>query len=112
MSKSDDLRGWIQDRGWPLTKASYIAAMYYPEAPDFPLDGEIVSRVPRGLPGKLPTSPMDLLFRDRTSSPQGEPSKTSPFGRPQPPESLVDSVMRRHGFSREQALEELEKTLL
>jgi hypothetical protein len=62
---SSDLLGLIQHRGWPLTKASYVAATYYPEGPDFPLDGQVLARIPAGLPGDVPSSPMDLCSPSR-----------------------------------------------
>lgn len=106
---SPDLLGLIHRRGWPLTKAAYVAAMYDPESPPFPLDAETLARVPVSLPGAVPSSPMDLLFPESSSSSEDAPS-TPPNGRPALPEPLVASVMERHGFSRAEALDELEKT--
>jgi hypothetical protein len=54
------LLGEIRRRGWPLTKASYVRAMYSPDIPPFPLEQGIAESVPDALPGKLPTSVLDL----------------------------------------------------
>lgn len=52
-----------------MTKAAYVKAMFSPYDPPFPLDAETVARVPKGLPGVIPRSPMDLLFPE-----EGQPS--------------------------------------
>lgn len=93
---SPDLLDLIEQLGWPLTKAGYIAAMYMPEAPDFPLDAEILARIPRGLSGRLPRCAMDLVIpiarapRDYTPDPV-----------------LIELVMESYGFTREEAIEEI-----
>ena len=57
---------------------------------------EILARVPRGLPGRMPGSATDLLFpilrapRDRTPDP-----------------ALIEQVVLRHGFTREEAIGEI-----
>lgn len=93
---SDARLGLIRRLGWPLTKASYVKAMFSPYDPTFPLDAEVLASVPAGLPGKLPSSEMDLLF------PTQPPSDSLPDAR-QLPEPLVDSAASRHGLSRERA---------
>lgn len=97
---SPDLLGLIERLGWPLTKAAYVAAMYLPESPDFPLDAEILARIPRGLPGRLPRSIRDLAL----------PIPSAPRAWTPDP-VLVEQVMLRHGFTREEAIEELLRVL-
>jgi hypothetical protein len=51
----------IERRGWPLTMAGYVRAMFSPYGPDLPLDPGRVGRLPE-LPGPVPTSARDLKF--------------------------------------------------
>jgi hypothetical protein len=70
----------IERLDWPVTKASYVAAIFYPQDPDFPLDAEILARVPRELPGRMPRSLRDVRRldvtepRDEGQRPVGWPS--------------------------------------
>ena len=57
---TDPLIGLILLLEWPLTKASYVEALAWPEDVEFPLDAEVEAQVPDELPGKLPTSQADL----------------------------------------------------
>ena len=55
--RSNPLVGTLVDRGWPLTKTAYLTLMFGPaEEPTFPLNGEVVSSVPRELDGPLPSN--------------------------------------------------------
>ncbi len=96
------LTGLIRQRGWPLTKASYVRALEFPFAPTFPLDAETVARVPPELPGRMPTSPTDLLFSFKA------PRTPSADGRRLDP-SLVRSTAKRHGLSYEDAEQRLKE---
>lgn len=58
------LIGFIRQHGWPLTKASYLRAMYSPEDPEFPLHPEDYAAIPADLPGDYLTELMDL-FEDK-----------------------------------------------
>ena len=53
--KSDPLIGLLLEQKLPLTKANYLRAMLADEPPEFPLDAEIESAVPKELDGDLPT---------------------------------------------------------
>lgn len=47
--------------GLPMTKAGALRAMFEPGDPTFPLDVEVIGRIPEGLPDPLPTS-IESLF--------------------------------------------------
>jgi hypothetical protein len=68
LEASDGSLGKIRLLGWPLTKAAYVAAMFSPSDPTFPLDAEVIAQVPVDLPGAMPTSETDLLFPSKTKS--------------------------------------------
>ena len=71
---SQRLIGQIQDRGWPLTQASFLRMMFSPMDPEFPLDAEDEALVlDSGLPGPLPTSLDDLY--PGVGSPESEPTQ-------------------------------------
>jgi hypothetical protein len=55
------LLGNLADEGIPLTKASYLWAMYAPELPDLPVSDEVAARIPDTLPGDLPQTYAELL---------------------------------------------------
>ena len=55
----DDHLGLMLEQGWPLTKASYLAACTMGEGPDFPLDPELRSTIPRQLEGKVPRNAVE-----------------------------------------------------
>lgn len=55
----DDQLRQILEKGWPLTKASYLALSTMGEAPDFPLHPEFKSTIPRELAGKVPRTPAE-----------------------------------------------------
>lgn len=93
----------IRRRGWPLTKAAYVRAMDYPLVPTFPLDAETLARVPEELPGRMPTSPMDLLFPSKALE---QAPKSSADGRRLDP-SLVRATAKRHGLSYQDAEQRL-----
>ena len=93
---SPDVLGLIERLGWPVTKASYVSAIFFPQDPEFPLDAEILARVPRELPGRMPRSLRDVDL--------GVPE---PSGERQLPEPLIELVMRRYGFTRKHAIEEI-----
>jgi hypothetical protein len=97
---SPDLLDLIEQLGWPLTKAGYVAAMYDTENPVFPLDAEILARVPRGLPGRMPRFATDLLFPILRAPRDWTPDRV-----------LVEQVMLRHGLTREEAIQELLRVL-
>ncbi len=44
-----------------MTKAGALRAMFAPGDPTFPLDVEVIGRIPEGLPDPLPTS-IETLF--------------------------------------------------
>jgi len=61
----DPRLGLIRRRGWTRTKASYIRAMFSPSMPVFPLDAELLDRVPPDLPGEVPRSLTELFAQSR-----------------------------------------------
>lgn len=107
---SDPLLGEIRRRGWPSTKAAYVALLLDGQPETFPLDPELEAQVPDWLPGDLPSSPMDLMFPVPASSLPTSPSGTRPTDERQLPEPLIVSVMERHGFTRNKAIEQILKS--
>ncbi len=55
LDESDPLIGALRQQGLPLTKAMYLHLMFANEPPEFPLDAEILSEIPKGLDGEVPT---------------------------------------------------------
>ncbi len=99
-----------------MTKAAYVAAMFNPYDPTFPLDAEIVAAIPDTLPGKVPTSILDLMFDNEPGSTPSKPSsqakvlpapRQSAAARPLDP-ALVDSLLAAHpNLTREEAERDL-----
>ena len=58
---SSPLIGAMRRVGLPMTKAGALRAMFEPGDPTFPLDVEVIGRIPEGLPDPLPTS-IETLF--------------------------------------------------
>ena len=92
------LTGMIRQRGWPLTKASYVRALEFPSVPTFPLDAETLAKVPPELPGRMPTSQTDLSFSSKVLP---QPRSTGAARRLDA--SLVSSTAARHGLTYEEA---------
>ena len=59
----------IQRRGLPMTKSSYVRAMFAPDDPEFPLDAEIEAAVPAEMPGRMPQELTDLYPAPSSSRP-------------------------------------------
>jgi hypothetical protein len=57
---SDPHIEWLRRHRWPVTKATYVLAMYEGDA-RFELEPEIVAAVPAHLPGPLPQSRRDWV---------------------------------------------------
>jgi hypothetical protein len=57
---SDPHIEWLHRHRWPVTKATYVLAMYEGDA-RFELEPEIVAAVPAHLPGPLPQSRKDWV---------------------------------------------------
>jgi hypothetical protein len=57
---SDPHIEWLHRQGWPVTKATYVLAMYEGDA-HCVLEPEIVAAVPEHLPGPLPRSRKDWV---------------------------------------------------
>lgn len=108
---SPDLLALIERLGWPLTKSAYVSAMFFPVAPDFPLDAETVARIPALLPGAIPDSTADLHFPVPSVADSTARAADS-HHRPSLPEGLIASVMKAYELSREAAIEELERSAL
>lgn len=91
----------IERLGWPLTKASYVAAMYWPMIAELPVPTEIEAQVPDSLPGEMPTSLADVM--------QPIVEGPSAANEARLPESLIEQTQKAYGFSRQEAIEELKK---
>ena len=57
---SDPHIEWLHQQRWPVTKATYVLAMYEGDA-RFELEPEIIAAVPAHLPGHLPQSRKDWV---------------------------------------------------
>ncbi len=57
---SDPHIEWLHRHRWPVTKATYVLAMYDGDA-RFELEPEIIAAVPAHLPGPLPQSRKDWV---------------------------------------------------
>jgi hypothetical protein len=58
--ESDPHIEWLHRNRWPVTKATYVLAMYDGDA-HFELEPEIIAAVPAHLPGPLPQSRKDWV---------------------------------------------------
>jgi hypothetical protein len=65
MGSPESVIALIREEGWPMTKAGYVRAMFWPYLPTFPLDRDIVALVPDDLKGAIPTKATDVLFDSR-----------------------------------------------
>lgn len=94
----------LDRQGWPLTKASYIAAMFFPQKPDLPVSADILGQVPRELPGRIPRSLKDVSFRI--------PPEQMELAETRLPEPLIDRTMKAYGFSRAEAIAAIKRFVL
>lgn len=59
--RAPGLNAILQLYGLPPTKAGYVRAMFWPYAPTFPLDTDVVNAIPDA-PGAVPARLKDVLF--------------------------------------------------
>ena len=58
----ETVRAIVRLHAWPATKAGYVRAMFWPDAPTLPLEAEISRAIPADLSGEVPTRMKDVLF--------------------------------------------------
>jgi hypothetical protein len=74
------LLGLIHRHGWGETKAGFVRAWFLRdmEPPTFPLDAEILAKVPKDLPGKLPESYHEMHVLTKSDKPKPTRPSDSP----------------------------------
>ena len=81
---SDPLIGRLDHFHLPHTKAGYLEAMFTPGNPELPLEADVVAQIPDYLPGRLPTSVLDMLRLTRVRAPRSP----QPSAQPAPPATV------------------------
>ena len=81
-------KDWImtnQPRTRARTKADWLLEQHFPDEPTFPLDPELVARMPKGLTGRLPRNAEELYgleASDSTKAPSEDKDGQAPSERP------------------------------